>query len=157
PDAASDIIYVYERAGDVNGNMTLLNNQQLIGSGVALVVNTVTVLPASSNTTWTTTAPATHAITPPQGHTVRGVTIGATTGWHIANTAALDVLTTTIDTVTLNGTGNLFRANAGGIFVVTIDNATTTSATGIGIDIEGTTAGTFTVTAGALSGCSASE
>src|SRR5215212_2422366 len=85
-DAAGEIIFVIERTGDYDGGITLLANQQLYGSGVNLVVNTVTINTASSNTTLVATTASTNAITLNSGNTVKGFTIGNTTSYKIANT-----------------------------------------------------------------------
>jgi hypothetical protein len=151
-DAAGEIIFVIERAGDYDGGITLLANQQLYGSGVNLVVNTVTINTASSNTTLVTTTASTNAITLNSGNTVKGFTIGNTTSYKIANTTTATVGTLTISTVTMNGTGGLFRADAGGALTVTIDSASTSAFAGIGIQLVNVT-GTFTINgSGVISG-----
>src|SRR5436190_19276304 len=137
--------------------MTLLANQQMIGSSVALTVNTITVLPATNKTTWITTALATDAITLSSGNTVRGFGISGTTGFHIANTATASVGALTINSVSLDGTGSLFRADSGGALAVTFDTASTASAPGNGIQLGGATTGTFTATTGAISGVSGTD
>ena len=111
PDAAGDIIFIVERAGDYDGNLTLLNNQLLYGSGTALTVNTIVINAAGgSNTTMTTTAAATNSITLASGNTVTGFTIGNTTGAKIIGTS---FGTLTISNVTMSGTGQALALNTG--------------------------------------------
>src|SRR5262249_20814303 len=69
-DTAGDIIYIFNPGTTYNGNMPLLNNEQLIGGGVALPVNSVNVEPAGTNTSLTNTSG--DAITLAQGNTVKG-------------------------------------------------------------------------------------
>ena len=113
-DAAGDIIYVYERSGDYDGNLTLLNNQQLLGSGVPLVVTVnsqaITVVAASANTTLVATAASSNSITLAQNNTVRGFTIGNTTGAAIAGT---NFGTFTADTISKNGSGQALNLSTG--------------------------------------------
>ncbi|MBI4751831.1 MAG: hypothetical protein HY774_25385 [Acidobacteria bacterium] len=127
PDTAGDIIYVFERTGDYDGNMTLLGTQQLIGSGVALTVNTITVVAAGSNTTLVATAASTNSITLGSGNTVRGFTIGNTTGAGISGNG---IGTFSADTLTINGTGQILNLNNGTINAtsgITLSTSSTTS------------------------------
>jgi len=135
-DAANDIIFIRERAGDYDGNLTLLNGQQLFGSGAGLVVNTVTINPAGANTTLTTTAAATDSITLANGNSVQGFTIGNTTGKKLFGN---NFGTLTISNVTLQGSGaalDLTSGTANGTIdslsstAVIVDRAMTTPAAG---------------------------
>src|SRR4051812_9719556 len=126
PDAIGDIIFIIERAGDYDGNLTLLNNQQLYGSGTALTVNTIVINAAGgSNTTMVTTAASTNSITlgGGTGNTVTGFTIGNTTGSKISGTA---FGTLTISNVTMSGSGQALNLNTGTVNG-TIDSLTSTS------------------------------
>ncbi|HEX8897709.1 MAG TPA: Ig-like domain-containing protein, partial [Chthoniobacterales bacterium] len=145
--ASNDIIFIIERAGDYDGNVTLLSGQQLYGSGAALTVNTIVINAAGgSNTTWVTTAASTSAITLNSGNTVKGFTIGNTTGSKILGSS---FGTLTISNVTLQGSGqalNLTNGTASG----TIDSLSSTSGTN---NIALTTvSGTLTINGGAISG-----
>ena len=148
--AAGDTVYVRERAGDYDGNVTLLNNQQLIGSGVDLIVGGFTLLTATGKTTMVTTVAATNAITLASGDTVRGFDIGNTTGAGIfgGNVGAL-----TINTVGKTGTGKIIDLTgaAGNNVAVTLDTASTTNSATEGIKLTGII-GSFTATTGAISG-----
>jgi len=77
-----DIIYVYNGDGTTLGHtagITLKNNQQLIGEGVALVVNTVTLVGAGTKPQITNLTAASDAVTLADGNTVRGLNVtGAT-------------------------------------------------------------------------------
>ncbi|MEY2512568.1 MAG: hypothetical protein QOE26_3331, partial [Verrucomicrobiota bacterium] len=153
PDAAGDIIFIVERAGDYDGNLTLLNNQLLYGSGTALTVNTIVINAAGgSNTTMTTTTAATNSITLASGNTVTGFTIGNTTGAKMNGTS---FGTLTISNVTMSGTGQALALNTGTVNG-TIDSLTTTSSTVDGVSLTAI-AGTFTITTGAISGATADD
>ena len=79
---AGDIIYVYNGDGTTTGHtagIVLKNNQQLIGEGVALVVNTVTLVPAGTKPQITNLTAASDAVTLADGNTVKGLNVtGAT-------------------------------------------------------------------------------
>jgi hypothetical protein len=150
-DTAGDIIYVFSTGTAYNGNMTLLNNEQLIGGGTALTVNGVTVVGAGANTSLTTTAANTDAVTLASGNTVKGFTIGDTTGAKIVGSS---FGTLTISNVTLQGSGqdlNLNTGTANGTIDSLSSNSSTTavSLTGIG--------GGLTITTGAISGATGDD
>ncbi|HUP63462.1 MAG TPA: putative Ig domain-containing protein [Thermoanaerobaculia bacterium] len=140
-DAAGDIIYVYFGDGtttDYDAPLTLLNNQQLIGEGVALVVNTHTLVGAGSKPLITNTAG--DAVTLANGNTVKGVTVTGPSGNGVigTNTAGL-----TVDTVTIQGAG----AGSSGLVLTTPTGAVTLTNTAIsnspfGFTINGGTATT---------------
>ena len=88
PDAAGDIIYVATGSGDYTGGITLLDNQILWGAGEALVVNGVTL--AAAGTDPVIANAAGNGVTVEQGNTLKGFTVGNTTGFDIANTAGRD-------------------------------------------------------------------
>jgi hypothetical protein len=153
PDVAGDIIYVAEAAGDYNGNMTLLANQQLIGSGAALVVGGSTLMAAGSATTLTNTAG--DAITLNSGNTVSGFAIGNTSG---AGITGSNVGTLTIRNMSDTGTGKIIDITglAGNSASLTYDTATTTSSSSEAIKLTGIN-GAFTATAGAISGATGTD
>jgi len=87
---AGDIIFVYN--GDAtttgqNAGITLKANQQLIGEGVALVVNTVTLKTAGTKPQITNTAPTSDVVTLHDGNTVAGLVINNATRDGIAGNA----------------------------------------------------------------------
>jgi VCBS repeat-containing protein len=155
PDAAGDIIYLFTGSGDYTGGITLLDNQTLWGAGEALVVNGTTL--AAAGTDPVIANAAGNGVTLASGNTLKGFTVGNTSGFDVANTAASRVGSLTVSNVDLTGTGGLFRADSGGALNVTFDNASTTSATGNGIDLEGPLTGSFTATSGAISGVAGTD
>jgi hypothetical protein len=154
PDAVGDFIFIVERAGDYDGNLTLLNNQQLYGSGASLTVNTVVINTAGANTTLVTTAASTNSITlgGGTGNTVTGFTIGNTTGSKIAGTS---FGTLTISNVTMLGSGQALNLTTGTVNG-TIDSLTSTSSGTNSVALT-TVAGTLTITTGAMSGATGAE
>lgn len=143
--AVNDYIYVYERSGDYNGNLTLKNGQRLIGSGVALVVGSNTLLAAGSNTTWTNTGG--DAITLAQNNTVQGLTIGDTAGTDIIGAS---VGTLNISNVTLTGGGRAFAITTGGTLGVTFQSLSSTSGTNA-VSLTGCD-GNLTISGGTVNG-----
>jgi Bacterial cadherin-like domain/Putative Ig domain len=103
PDTSGDIIYVYNgdnTTTNQNAGIKLLANEQLIGQGVALVVNTNTLVTAGTKPLITNTAG--DALTLNNGNTVKGVNLTGPTGNCVTgtNTAGL-----TMDTMTIQGAG----------------------------------------------------
>jgi hypothetical protein len=143
PDAAGEIIYLFTGSGPYTGGITLLNTQTLHGAGTALIVAGTTL--ASAGTDPVITNAGGNGVTLASGNTLTGFTVGDTTGFDVANTATASVGTLTVSNVVLNGTGGLFRADAGGTLAVTLDSATTTAAGASGILIGGGVTGSFTV------------
>jgi hypothetical protein len=156
PDAAGDIIYVATGSGNYTGGITLLANQTLWGANEALVVGGYQL--AAAGTDPVITNAAGDGVTLAQGNTLKGFTVGDTTGFDITNTPTASVGTLTISNVELNGTGGLFRADSGGSLAVTFDNASTTSASGHGIHLAGSTSGSFVVNGtGTISGVAGTD
>ncbi|MDQ3743497.1 MAG: cadherin-like domain-containing protein, partial [Acidobacteriota bacterium] len=148
PDVAGDTFFV-KNTGTYDGNMTLLADQKLYGSGATLVVSGITINTASTNTTIGTTAPATNSITLASGNTVgntvKGFTITNTTGAKIFGSG---FGTFTVANTTLSGTGQALDLT-NGTLAATFDSITTTSSanTKPGINLS-TVAGTLTATNG---------
>jgi hypothetical protein len=156
PDGAGDIIYVSTGSGNYTGGITLLNNQTLWGANEALVVGGHQLAAAGADPVITNAAG--DGVTLAQGNTLKGFTVGDTTGFDITNTPTASVGTLTISNVELNGTGGLFRADSGGTLNVTFDSASTTSATDQGIHLAGGASGTFTVNGtGTISGIAGTD
>ncbi|HEY2090521.1 MAG TPA: putative Ig domain-containing protein [Thermoanaerobaculia bacterium] len=81
--AAGDIIYVATGDGTTTGQtagITLKANQQLIGNGVALVVNGNTLASAGTKPLITNTAATSDVVTLNDGNVVKGLTITGTAG-----------------------------------------------------------------------------
>jgi hypothetical protein len=137
--AAGDFIFVYNGNNTTSGQnagITLKNNQQLIGEGVALVVNTVTLVPVGTKPLISNTAG--NAVTLANGNTLKGldVTGPSANGINGTNTAGL-----TMDTMTIQGAG---AASSGLVLstptgTVTITN-TAISNSPFGLTINGGTA-----------------
>jgi uncharacterized repeat protein (TIGR01451 family) len=144
PDAAGDIIFVHTGSGNYTGGITLLNNQTLWGQGEALVVGGISLLPAGTDPVITNAAG--NGVTLASGNTLKGFTVGDTTGFDIANTATATVGALTVSNVTLNGSGGLFRADSGGTLTVQLDSATTTNVGATGILLTNVDNSTFSVT-----------
>jgi hypothetical protein len=155
PDLAGQIIYFATGSGDYTGGITLLNNQVLHGAGTALVVGGFTLAAAGADPVIANAGG--DGVTLAGGNTLTGFTVGNTSGFDIANTTTATVGTLTISNVDLTGTGGLFRADSGGTLNVTFDTATTTSASGHGIHLAGALTGSFTATAGAISGVAGTD
>ena len=141
-DQAGDIIYLFE--GNYAGGITLLDNQTLWGAGTALTVNGTTLAAAGTDPVISNAAGS--GVTVEQGNTLTGFTVGNTTGFDIANTAAASVGTLNVSNVTLNGSGGLFRADAGGTLNVQLDSATTSNAGATGILLSNVDNSSFSVT-----------
>jgi len=156
--AAGDNIFLFENATPYTSGVTLLNNQKLIGQDATATLAATTGLPqptfgltypvtspGGTLVTITTSAANSNGVTLASGNTLRGFTVGNTTLYDIANTTTATVGTLTISDVTCNGTGGIFRADAGGALAVTIDSASTTSASANAIQLNGATTGSLTV------------
>ncbi|GAB4153164.1 MAG: hypothetical protein Fur005_04030 [Roseiflexaceae bacterium] len=145
--AAGDYLYLYRGDGTntgQNAGITLLNNQRLIGQGVALVVGSDTLVAAG-------TAPvignsAGSAITLAQNNTVRGLDIGNTTAVAITGSG---FGTLTADTVSINTT-NAALSLTNGTANLTLSSTTSSGGTN-NINLN-TVAGTIALGNGALSG-----
>ena len=153
PDAANDIIYVYNGDGTTtnqNAGVSLLSGEQLIGQGVALVVNTNTLVTAGSAPLITNATANSDGVTLNAGNTVKGVTIQNATRDGIAGSSKAGF---TADTVTIqnNTASGLHLTSMTG--TVTVTNATI-SGNAVGLDVNNGTAAisldnTNTITANA--------
>lgn len=151
-DQAGDNIFLFD--GAYTGGQTLLNNQKLIGQGTS---NTTTLaalagvtvpahsdpLPALSNNpanvSITTAAAATNAITLGSGNTLRGFTVGNTTGAKIFgnNFGTLTVGNSTTPDVVLGGTGQALNLTLGSFAATSAFNGVqSTSSAGTGVTLS---------------------
>jgi hypothetical protein len=157
--AASDILFVYNGDGTTTGQnagVTLKSSQQLIGEGVALVVNANTLVAAGTKPQITNATAASDAVTLNDGNTVKGLTItGATRDGIAGNTHAgftADTLTVQnntnvgVDLISMTGTvaitnstistvGNQALTINNGTAAVTADNTNTING-GTGTAVE---------------------
>jgi hypothetical protein len=153
-DDIGDNIFLYASATSYNGGLTLLNTQKIIGqgatgtldgdAGVTLPPNSDPTFPTlNSNPTTvtiTTVAASTNGINIAAGNsdTLRGFTVGNTTGAKIASPASPPALafgTLSVSEVILNGTGQALNLDNGTLAAtfVSIDS-TTSGAQGINLD-----------------------
>jgi len=129
--ATGDNIFIYTGSGNYDANLTLLNNQKLIGQGASAslqVISGVTVpsfsatLPATGGTNPTLISTTGNAVNVGSGNTIRGLTIGNTTGSKLNASASVGTLTvgptTGTSDVALNGTGRALNLTGGGTLAV---------------------------------------
>lgn len=140
PDLPGEIIHVRERAGDYTGGITLLANQQLLGSSVALTVNTINIFTAGSQTTLSGAG-----ITLASGNTVKSFDISGTSGAGISGSG---IASGTFDliNITTPGTSGISLTNATGMITfgtATTDVNVTGGAGGAAFSVSG---GTATIT-----------
>jgi uncharacterized repeat protein (TIGR01451 family) len=134
-DDPGDNIFVAD--GSYTGGLTLLANQLIVGDGSSsdlATVTGVTVPPYSTSLpTFSGTDPvitsAANGINLGSDNTVRGLTVGNTTGTGLAG---VGVGTLTVSEATINGTGGGVDIN-GGTLAVTLDSLSANSSTEEGI------------------------
>jgi hypothetical protein len=161
-DKSADVFYIFANAGSLNGPFTVDAGQQLLGQGVNLVVNAITLFTAAAPTPITTnTAGSCVSLSgSPGNNTVSGFNIGNCTGGTAiigTNVGTLNVSTLSINTngagLSLTGSGNpavsvvlggltstggvnnVKLATLGG--AITLANGTLSGATGNAIDVNG--------------------
>ena len=155
-DDPGDNIFLY--SGNYTGGLTVLNNQKLIGAGASQSLATVagvTVptfsdpLPATggANPTITTVAASTNGVNLAVGasNTLRGFTIGNTTGIDLSS--GVNFGTLTLSEVTLNGSGRALSLTSGALAATFQSITSSSSSGGQGINLAGVT-GAMTVTGG---------
>jgi hypothetical protein len=144
-DLAGDVFYLATGAADYEGNLVLLDDQQLIGGGAALVVNTQTLESAGTAPNWT--AIAGDALTLAANNVITGLDFGNTpTGFAIVD-GGLDCGNLQLSDVTILGEGGAISLTNGcdPLASVTIDGIASTSAPNQGVVLDGFV-GTFQVT-----------
>ncbi|HXH91482.1 MAG TPA: putative Ig domain-containing protein, partial [Thermoanaerobaculia bacterium] len=152
--AASDIIFVYNGDGTTanqTAGITLKSNQQLIGEGVALVVNSNTLVAAGTKPQISNTTAASDAVTINDGNTVKGLTITGATRDGISSVVTHAGFTADTITIQNNTSSGLHLTSMTG--TVTVTNATI-SGNATGLDVNNGTAAitldnTNTITSGA--------
>ncbi len=155
PDGSGDIIFVSTGSGNYGGGIVLTANETLWGENETLIVDGFTLQAAGTDPVIENAGGS--GVTLASGNTLKGFTVGNTTGFDITNTTTATVGTLNVSNVVLNGTGGVFRADSGGTLNVTLDTASTTSASGHGIHLAGALTGSFTATTGAISGVSGTD
>jgi hypothetical protein len=163
-DDPGDTIFLYASATSYSGGLTLLNNQLLIGQGASgtlagdagyTVPSFSDALPTLNNNptspTITTTLPATNGVNIATGasNTLRGFTVGNTTGAKIASPASPPAAafgTLTVSEVILNGNGQALNLD-NGTLAATFVSISSASSLGQGIALD-QIAGSLTSTNG---------
>jgi LPXTG-site transpeptidase (sortase) family protein len=152
--AANDNIFIYESGTAYTGGITLLAGQKLIGQDSTASLASITGLtPSSSSMTFpamNTGGPATtiqnaagDAITIGEGNTIRGLTVGITSGAGITGVSK-NALTVGSDVVLTGISGNDLSLSGGN---GTVDfGASVTNTAGRAISIQNRTGGTITLT-----------
>ena len=159
--AAGHLIFLYRSAGApaaLTGGLSLLNNQKLIGEGASASLATIAgvalppgsnALPATGNAppVITAAAAATNGVNlaAAASATLRGFTVGNTTGFKLASGATFGTLT--VSEITLNGTGGTLNLTSGALAATFISITSTGSAATQGLILGGCT-GSMTVTGG---------
>ena len=126
-DLPGQTIFVYESGSSYTGGIELENNQLLIGESVGLTVNGMSIGGSGGNPT-IATGTAANDVTLASGNTVRGFTLGNTTG---AKIAGANFGTATISTVSMTGAGAAFDLNTGNLSANITSLASTSSTTAI--------------------------
>ncbi len=177
--AAADNIFIYTGSGNYDASLTLLNNQKLIGQGATNALTGAgsisgltppsfsAALPSTggTNPTIVTTAISSNALNLASGNTLRGLTIGNTTGSKL--NATTNVGTLTIGTasgtsdVTLNGTGQALNLTGGGTLAARFNSISSTNSADEGIVLDAMggslTSGSTTITNPATTGISVTD
>ncbi|MBI2421795.1 MAG: tandem-95 repeat protein [Candidatus Hydrogenedentes bacterium] len=145
--ATSQRIYLANTGTDYTTGITLLDNQTLEGGGVALVVDTITLLNAGTRPV--ITSAVSHGVTLASGNTLRGFNINNTPGFFKISGGAAG--TVTIDNLSLTGTGGAINISTSAAFgnTVTFDVLESSSSPGSGINLVGVT-GAMNVSSGGV-------
>jgi hypothetical protein len=148
-DETNDIIFVAQGSAAYNDSaaLGLLNGQQLIGQGVVLAsVLGITPPPDSDAFPAATANPVVNStgdgVTLAQNNTIRGLTVGNTSGTDITGTN-FGTLTTSV--VTLSGNGRALRLATGALNASFNDIAAANTGTNEGLRLEGISSGALTV------------
>ncbi len=164
---ANDNIFVYESATAYTGSLTLLNGQRLIGQDATTSLSVITGLipnpfystafpPMNADpfvATLTTTVAATNAVNLGLGNTLRGFTLGATTGSGISGNGFGTLI---ISEVSKNGTGQGLALTNGAFGSPAIIDNVTTSSSSTAVSLT-TCTGSLTIGAGNITGTTSSS
>jgi hypothetical protein len=164
--ATGHTIFIHRNsATDYTGPLTLQNNQKVLGKGGSIALDTFAVitlaphsdsLPQTGGTApiITTSVAATNGVNLASGNSLRGFTVGNTTGAKISGSGfgTLRIGDTTTPDMTLNGTGQAFNLTNGTFDAASrLISVTTTSSTAEGIRLA-TVGGTVHLGATTVSG-----
>lgn len=160
--AANDNIFLYENASPYTGSLTLLNGQRLIGQDATVSLSSISGLtpnavysasfPAMNTaapvTTLSTTIAATNAVNLGSGNTLRGFTIGNTTGSGISGNG---FGTLVMSELSKNGSGQALALTTGTFGSPAVMDNITSSSSVNAISLS-SCSGTLTVSGGSVSG-----
>jgi len=143
PDDPGDILFLYSGSGSYAGGIVLEDNELLLGQGAALVVNSHTLVSASTRPTIGNAGGAGIALA--SGNTIRDLNVNAQSG--VTGTVAGSL---TMTNAAVTGTaGPAFTIGTSGALSVTLDSATSSNSPTAGISLTGVT-GSFTANGGAI-------
>ncbi|HSS20394.1 MAG TPA: hypothetical protein VLL54_09995 [Pyrinomonadaceae bacterium] len=151
-DKSTDVFYIFSNAASLNGAFSVDAGQQLLGQGVNLVVNAITLF-SSAAPTPTTTNTAGNCVAlagAPGNNTLSGFNIGNCTGG--TGITGGNVGTLTVSSMTINTNGGALDLTGVGAPTVSVVLGNTTSTGGArNVSLVGLN-GTVTLAGGALSG-----
>lgn len=152
-NASTDIIYIFSDIGanpKVNGNFALDNGQQLIGRGVSLVVNSITLFTASTAPIITNTTGNGITLAAGASNIVSGLIVGNCSGSAIASGVNFGTLTVSGVSVN-NGTGQALNLSSGTLSANNgFSGITSTNSSATGITLSGVS-GTLSLSSGSTS------
>jgi hypothetical protein len=148
-DATNDIIYIFTGGGNYTGGITLLNGEQVIGNGAALVVNTFTLRAAGARPTVVNAGG--NGLTLATNNTLTGFNFGACTGFAMQG-ASVGTLAATNMLINNTSGGAMDLTGTAAVNVV-MDSTTSTGGTS-NVRLVNVN-GTVTLGSGALSGSTA--
>ncbi|HEV7346676.1 Ig-like domain-containing protein, partial [Telluribacter sp.] len=152
----NDFVFIYTGSGDYTGAATLRAGQKLIGQGATTTLLAITgytapsgtnQLPATNGTNpvLTTTVANTNALNLGAGNTLRGLTLGNTTGSKIAGT---NFGTLTVSEVLLTGNGQALNLSTGTL-AATFTSIASANSSAAGINLSSIT-GNLTSSGGTI-------
>ncbi|MCA9923000.1 MAG: cadherin-like domain-containing protein, partial [Anaerolineales bacterium] len=137
-----DYIFIHEGTGDstnLTGGITLLNDQQLIGQGVDLIVGGHTLVPAAANPIITNAAG--NGINLAGNNTIRGLTIDSTS---LSGITGSNVGNLTVSDTAVTNAGRLAVALANGTLNAAFTALSSNGSSSRGINLDNVS-GSFTV------------
>jgi CSLREA domain-containing protein len=137
-DGPGDTIFLHSGSGSYAGGIPLETNQRLIGQGVALVVNSTTLVSASTRPVVGNTSGA--GIDLASGNTIRGLDVNAESGIVGSGFGNLN-----IDEVSVTATSGVGVDLANGAPAVTLDSVSAANSPTAGIVLS-STSGSFSIT-----------
>ena len=139
---AGDCIFLDTGSGNYTGGVTLENTQILVGEGASAGLASVcgvtlpthsNSLPATSGTDPTIANAGGNGITLASGNTIRGLTVGNTSGTGISGSS---FGTLTVSDASIGGSGKALDLNTGTMNSATFDSVTVTSSSSGGVSLQ---------------------